>query len=168
MMEDDSMELVRATSTLPASKNAGFANIILVEDDDGDAKAVRRALHGARIANPVMRARNGREALDLLRGKSAPRHYIVLLDLNMPQMNGHEFLNELRADPVLRRAVVFVLTTSGDDRDLMAAYDNQVAGYIQKCNVGRDFLDLLNTLGWYWRVIDLPDMYVAPDRSSAR
>ncbi|WP_238364758.1 response regulator [Mesobacterium pallidum] len=145
--------------------DGGLANIILVEDDDGDAKAVRRALRNARIANPVQRARNGIEALALLRDRGAPRHYVILLDLKMPLMDGHEFLREVRADPILRRAVVFVLTTSNDDRDLTAAYEHQVAGFVQKRNVGPDFLNLLNTLGWYWRVIDLPDMYLLPGQT---
>lgn len=135
-------------------------DIILVEDDDGDAKAIRRALSKVRIANPVSRVTDGVEALELLRGQSGhpPERYILLVDLNMPRMNGLELLHELRADPILKRAVVFMLTTSHDERDRMAAYDQQVAGYIQKSNVGRDFLNLISTLNNYWRIVDLPNM----------
>lgn len=135
-------------------------NIILVEDDDGDAKAIRRALKKVRIANPVIRVTDGVEALGLLRGETdrPPERYVLLVDLNMPRMNGLELVGELRADPILKRAVVFMLTTSKDERDRMAAYDRQVAGYIHKSDVGRDFLDLISTLDSYWRIVELPNM----------
>lgn len=135
-------------------------NIVLIDDDDGDAKAVRRAFSRQRIANPILRLRDGVEALELLRGISGtpPQSYILLLDLNMPRMNGHEFLQELRADPKLCRAVVFMMTTSNDDRDKLAAYEKQVAGYLVKQNIGAEFLELVATLEHYWRIVELPDM----------
>ncbi|SIS76164.1 Response regulator receiver domain-containing protein [Roseivivax lentus] len=136
----------------------GLLNIILVEDDDGDAKAIRRALTKAGIANPVRRVTDGVEALALLRGAqgAVPETFIILLDLNMPRMNGIEFMAELRSDPALRRAVIFVMTTSRDDRDRADAYDRHVAGYILKSNVGEDFLDLVGTLDRYWHLVELP------------
>ncbi|MHA6324231.1 response regulator [Roseivivax sp. CAU 1753] len=133
-------------------------NIILVEDDDGDAKAIRRALVKAKIANPVQRVMDGVEALALLRGVNGhiPRNFVILLDLNMPRMNGIEFMAELRNDPDLNSAIVFVMTTSRDERDRADAYSKNVAGYILKSNVGEDFIDLVNTLDLYWRVVELP------------
>jgi len=133
-------------------------DIILVEDDDADAKAVRRALSKARIANPVVRLVDGVEALAYLRGESGtpPPSYILLVDLNMPRMNGLEFLAEMRRDPQLRGAVAFLLTTSGDQADIAAAYDRNVAGYVLKENAGNDFLNLIATLDHYWRIVELP------------
>lgn len=135
-------------------------DIILVEDDDADAKAVRRALGKAKIANPIVRLVDGVEALAFLRGETGtpPSSYILLVDLNMPRMNGLEFLSELRRDERLRGAVVFLLTTSGDRADIAAAYDRNVAGYVMKENAGDDFLNLIGTLDNYWRLVELPEI----------
>ena len=90
-------------------------NILLVEDDDGDAKAIQRVFSKARIANPIIRAMDGIEALDILRGTNgrakiaAP--YLLMVDLNMPRMNGIQFVEALRQDPNLHHAIVFMLTT---------------------------------------------------------
>ncbi|EPX82161.1 response regulator [Salipiger mucosus DSM 16094] len=136
--------------------------ILLVEDDDADAKALIRALNKARIANRVHRAVDGVEALSLLREHSAlsSTTFITLLDVNLPRMNGHEFLAELRSDPVLKRAVVFVMTTSQDPLDIDAAYDRQVAGYIPKQAVDREFMRLVCTLENYLQIVDLPRLTV--------
>jgi CheY-like chemotaxis protein len=135
-------------------------NIILVDDDDGDAKAVRRAFASARIANPIIRASDGVEALALLRGEDAPppETYILLIDLNMPRMGGLELLREIRSDPRLRSSVVFIMTTSNDDRDKTAAYEGNVAGYILKSNAGTDFLNLVGALDYFWRIVELPEI----------
>ena len=134
--------------------------IFLVEDDDIDAEAVKRAFRKQRIANPVVRARDGVQALAMLRDNdpapAVPRPFIILLDLKMPRMDGIEFLRELRDDPALRRSIVFVLTTSDDDRDKWAAYDKNIAGYLVKARVGKDFINLVNMLGHYWRYIEFP------------
>ncbi|WP_418593152.1 response regulator [Ponticoccus sp. (in: a-proteobacteria)] len=136
-------------------------NILLVEDDNGDAKAVIRAFKRAQIANPIVRARDGREALEILhkqRPDMPEAPFICLVDVNMPRMNGHEFVAALRADPDLRKLVVFMLTTSKMRDDVDHAYDNNVAGYIVKESAGADFLDLIGTLNAYWRLVELPDM----------
>ncbi|WP_203290737.1 response regulator [Maricaulis parjimensis] len=135
--------------------------ILLVEDDDIDAEAVQRSLTKRRLANPVIRARNGREALDMLRGKTdgvtvrAP--FIILLDLNMPVMNGLEFLAEVRADPVLHSAVIMVLTTSNAERDRAEAYEHNVAAYILKARAGMEFEAALELVDCYWRYVEFPD-----------
>lgn len=134
-------------------------SVLLVEDDAIDAEAIERAFKRARIANPIVRATNGLEALDLLRGNSEGAlepPFIILLDLNMPRMNGLEFLEELRGDEELRKHIVFVLTTSDSDRDKVAAYDKQVAGYMVKSKAGSDFVELIGLLDCYWRVVELP------------
>ena len=90
--------------------------ILLVDDDKVDAMAVKRSFRELKIANPVIEAHNGIEALERLRGENGhekvPEPLLMLLDLNMPRMGGIEFLEELRRDPVLRRTLVFVMTTS--------------------------------------------------------
>lgn len=137
--------------------------IILVEDDDGDAKMLRRAFARARIANPIKRFVDGVEAMAYLRGEMdqvPPPSFVVLSDINMPRMNGIELLEAIRADPVLHGALFIVLTTSDDERDIMAAYANNVAGYILKAKAGDMFLDLMATLDRYWRVVELPKIHV--------
>lgn len=134
--------------------------ILLVEDDSGDAKAVLRAFRQARIANEITRALDGVEALDILRGtggkdKIAPP-FVLLVDINMPRMNGIELVQELRSDPGLRKSVVFFLTTSRHQEDIEAAYGLNPAGYIVKETAGRDFLQLVDMVGSYWRVVEFP------------
>ena len=134
--------------------------ILLVEDDDIDAEAVKRAFRARRIANPIHVVTNGLEALQKLRGEneSPPmqRPYLVLLDLNMPRMGGLEFLDAVRDDPMLRDTIIFVLTTSDADRDKISAYEKNVAGYVVKSRVGEDFLNLVNVIDHYWRYVEFP------------
>ncbi len=134
--------------------------ILLVDDDQVDIMAVKRSFAELKIANPVLEARNGIEALEWLRGQNGharvPASCLVLLDLNMPQMGGIEFLRELRSDPALRRTLVFVLTTSSAEEDRIAAYDMNVAGYVLKHRPGQSFLESISSLEHYWRVIEFP------------
>ena len=92
----------------------------------------------------------------LLEAAMQLRPDLILLDLNMPRMNGLEMLAELRNDPVLSSAVVFVLTTSKADEDIVVAYQQHVAGYIVKSQVGDGFLRIMGMLDHYWRVVELP------------
>ena len=137
-------------------------NIMLVEDDEVDVMAVKRAFRELKIANPLTEAKDGIEALEMLRGANGyvkiPRPLIILLDLNMPRMGGMEFLDELRKDPDLHRCIVFIMTTSADEQDRVRAYDKNVAGYVLKHDPGRSFMDAIAMLQHYWRVVELPDM----------
>lgn len=143
-----------------ASDRDRTVSILVVEDDEIDAKVLLRSFEKQRIANPMRVAKDGVEALEILRGSDGcdpiVRPFIILLDLNMPRMNGIEFLEEIRDDDELKSCVVFVLTTSDSDRDIVAAYKNQVAGYMVKAKVGDDFMDVLSMLDHYWRIIELP------------
>jgi len=134
--------------------------ILLVEDDDGDAKAVERAFRRAKVANPIVRAVDGVDALEKIRGSNGqprvPSPYLLLVDLNMPRMNGIQLISALREDPQLHQLIVFVLTTSKSDEDKMAAYDLNVAGYIVKETAGMDFLNLVSLVDSYWRIVELP------------
>lgn len=134
--------------------------ILLVEDDSVDQEAIRRALKNLRIANPLVVAENGLEALHVLRGNhhdGLERPHLVLLDLNMPRMNGHEFLQEIRQDKNLRDTVIFVLTTSSNEKDMVAAYEKNIAGYIVKGQIEEGFIGAINMLDSYWRVVVLPN-----------
>jgi len=133
------------------------ASILLVEDDDVDAMGVDRALKKLRLANPMVRARDGIEALELLRSGEVQKPYIILLDLNMPRMGGLEFLELLRNDRQLHKSIVFVLTTSKRDQEIAAAYEKNIAGYIVKTTLNEDFDQLLGFLDHYWRLVELPE-----------
>jgi len=135
-------------------------SLLLVEDDEIDATAVRRALAVLKIANPLHIARDGIEALEALRGENGrdkiTRPYMILLDLNMPRMDGREFLEELRKDPELADSIVFIMTTSRNEEDKRVAYSLNVAGYIVKEDPIGTFRQAINLLDHYWRLVELP------------
>jgi CheY-like chemotaxis protein len=136
-------------------------NILLVEDDEVDLLAVRRAFREMRVVNPVTTAYNGIEALECLRGENGrpkvPSPCLILLDLNMPCMGGIEFLEVMRHDTALQRSIVFVLTTSGMEEDRTRAYNLHVAGYVLKDRVDQSFNQAIGMLEHYWRIIEFPD-----------
>ena len=132
-------------------------NILLVEDDQVDVMNVKRAFDKNRIANPLYVAGDGIEAMELLKAGRIPRERrIILLDLNMPRMNGIEFLRALRADPDLARTPVVVLTTSDDERDRINAYNLNVAGYLLKPVTFVNFVEVMAALNKYWTLVELP------------
>lgn len=135
-------------------------HVILIEDDEVDAEAITRAFRALNVVVKTTRFNDGRAALDALRGEwgkhlqSEP--YLIMLDLNMPRMNGLAFLDELRKEPVLRRSIVFALTGSDLDEDKAAAYDRRVAGYLVKSSLGRDYSGLRELLDVYYQAIEFP------------
>jgi CheY-like chemotaxis protein len=132
-------------------------NVLLVEDDEVDVMNVKRAFEKNHIMNPLYLATNGIEALELLRGDDIPAsRRLVLLDLNMPRMNGIEFLQELRQDPQLAATTVVVLTTSNDERDKVEAYSLNVAGYILKPVTFDNFCEAMVALNKYWSLVEFP------------
>ena len=132
-------------------------HILLVEDDEVDVMNVKRAFEKNKILNPLYVASNGLEALSMLREGRVPQaRRLVLLDLNMPGMGGIEFLRELRADPKLRMTPVVVLTTSGDEKDRIDAYDFHVAGYLRKPVEFPNFMELTAALNKYWTLVEMP------------
>ena len=132
-------------------------NILLVEDDQVDVMNVQRAFEKNRIANPLYVANNGVDALEMLRSKKVPdERRLILLDLNMPRMNGLEFLRELRSDAKLQSTVVVVLTTSNDERDKINAYNLNVAGYLLKPVTFVNFVEVMATLNKYWTLVEMP------------
>lgn len=111
------------------------------------------------MLNPIVRAKDGIEALALLRGENGnaiSKPFIILLDLNMPRMNGQEFLVNMRADEALSNTIVFVLTTSQQEEEKAAAYQQHIAGYIHKTGLENSFQEMVLLLKQYWRVVELP------------
>ena len=136
-------------------------NILLVEDDEVDVMNVQRAFKKNNITNPLYLASNGLEALSILRGSNnqitiPQARRIILLDLNMPKMNGIEFLRELRADEHLQSIPVIVLTTSNEDKDKVEAYKLNVAGYILKPVTFSNFVETVATMNKYWALVEIP------------
>ena len=142
------------------SQNYEEVHILIVDDDEISVRAIQRAIAKLKLANPVRVARDGLEALDVLRGRDGEEQllppFIVLLDINMPRMNGHEFLAELRDDPKLRRALVFVLTTSDAPEDVMAAYEKNIAGYIVKEDLYESFKKTLEVVDLFSKLVVFP------------
>jgi CheY-like chemotaxis protein len=128
--------------------------ILLVEDDRVDIMTVQRALKKIDVSNPLCVARTGVEALGMLRGdgfpKIEPMPSLILLDLNLPQMGGIEFLKELRADPLLRSLPVIVLTSSNEPGDRAAAFEYEVDDYIVKPHTFEEFSHAMAIIlaGW--------------------
>jgi CheY-like chemotaxis protein len=132
-------------------------NILLVDDDEIDVMTVRRAFSRANIANQIYVATDGIQALDMLRNDGLPAaRRLILLDLNMPRMNGIELLRELRNDPALHMLTVIVLTTSNEDRDRVDAYQLNVAGYLLKPVTFHAFAEVMATLNKYWTLMEMP------------
>jgi len=150
----------RSSSYGRATPIPGLPTVLLVDDDEIDVMAVTRAFKTLRIPNPVVVARDGMEALDILRGTNGrdrlPPPYLVLLDLNMPRMGGVEFLTELRDDSELCQTIVFVMTMSVAHGDRVRAYHKNVAGYVLKQGGERSFVDSIAMLHHYWSMVQFP------------
>jgi CheY-like chemotaxis protein len=125
-------------------------HILLVEDDDIDALTVKRTLKELGAVNPLDRASDGERALAFLRDPTNPRPGLILLDLNMPRMNGIEFVAEIKKDPLLRVIPVVVLTTSSEEGDRLAAFNNSVAGYMVKPVDYPQFVGIMGLIRDYW------------------
>ena len=135
--------------------NEKVLNVVLVEDDEVDVMNVKAAFKKNNITNPLFVAADGLEALALLRDPSTPtKNRIVLLDLNMPKMNGIEFLRALRADPLLSHTPVVVLTTSNEDKDRVEAFELNVAGYLLKPVTFTSFVEVMAALNKYWTLVE--------------
>ncbi|MFV5689402.1 response regulator [Flavobacterium sp. LT1R49] len=132
-----------------------LVNILLVEDDEVDVMNVKRAFSKNNIKNPLFVAGNGVEALEMLNDKIIPLPKIIILDINMPKMNGIEFLKALRENERLKNISVFVMTTSNEDSDKIKAYNLNVAGYILKPLSFEKFVVSVSTLNNFWQLCEL-------------
>ncbi len=131
-------------------------SILLVEDDDLDAKTVQRALKELHVTNPVTRVTNGEEALAWLRDSANAMPGLILLDLRLPVMNGIEFLHAAKADEHLRSIPVVVLTTSRLEEDKLATFNLSVAGYMVKPVDYSQFVEVVRTINLYWTLSETP------------
>ncbi|MFC3121715.1 response regulator [Agaribacter flavus] len=138
-----------------------LVTILMVEDDELDVEVFKRTLKKEHILNPFYNVTDGEEALSVLRGQhpdiQISKPYLLVMDINMPRMNGIECLSEIRQDPELKDTVVFFMTTSEDEQDMYEAYNLNVAGYMVKSNLGENFLKSVRMLDQYFHAIVLPD-----------
>jgi CheY-like chemotaxis protein len=135
--------------------------ILLVEDDPGDVLITREAIEGSKVANRLTVVSNGEEALQFLRREEpfadAPRPGLVLLDLNLPRLDGREVLARIKADPGLRRIPVVVLTTSSSDEDIVRSYDLHANAYVTKPVDFEQFMSVVRQIDEFFvSIVALP------------
>ncbi|MEE8574917.1 MAG: response regulator [Thermodesulfobacteriota bacterium] len=131
--------------------------VLLVEDDRVDVMTVKRVFKELKLPNELQFAGNGLEALEHLRDKEKETPGLILLDLNMPKMNGIEFLSERKDDDFIKRIPVVVLTTSKEDQDKIDSYNFGVAGYMIKPVEYDRFVDIIKTVSAYWNMSEVPE-----------
>jgi CheY-like chemotaxis protein len=130
--------------------------ILLVEDDNVDVMTVKRALKDLKVTNQLVPAGDGEEAIEYLRGHGNTKPCVILLDLNMPKMNGSEFLQTVKADKELKEIPVVVLTTSNSEQDIVKSFEFGAAGYMVKSVDYNKFMETIRTIDLYWTLSELP------------
>ena len=131
--------------------------ILLVEDDKVDAMTIERALKEIHVLNPLVIMKNGEEALHYLKNPETENPCIILLDLNMPKMNGLEFLNIIKKDDQFKKIPVIILTTSDQEQDKVESFKLGVAGYMIKPVGYQKFVEAIRTIDLYWTLSELPE-----------
>ena len=140
-------------------------NILLVEDNDLDVELLKRGLKKQGISGAFMRAKDGIDALAMLESdvgvNALPYPFVILLDINMPRMNGHEFLCALRATDTLRHNQVIVFTTSDNPRDVNQAHRHFANGYVVKPNSTNELKEVLANIQGFWTICEHPGPHVS-------
>ena len=131
--------------------------ILLVEDDNADLLIIKRALKELDIKNELITTNNGEEALEFLRAETSKKPCIILLDLNMPKMNGIEFLKIIKNDENLKEIPVIALTTSQNSDDISECFKLGIAGYIVKPVDYRKFVKAVRIMDLYWMICQMPN-----------
>lgn len=130
------------------------AHILLVEDNDGDILLTIEAFEECKVKTEISIAKNGQEALDFLFNRGAfidaKKPDLILLDINIPILNGHEVLQEIKSDPTLKKIPVIILTTSSNQKDIDKAYENHTNSYIKKPLEIEDFLNVIKKIEDFW------------------
>jgi CheY-like chemotaxis protein len=134
----------------------GTETILLVEDDHVDVLSVKRAFKDLEITNPLQVVGNGEAGLEWLRDEHNPKPCLILLDLNMPRMNGLEFLKLTKSDETLRRIPVIVLTSSKGEQELLETFDHGVAGYMVKPANYLQLVEVMRVIDLYWTISEIP------------
>jgi CheY-like chemotaxis protein len=130
--------------------------ILLVEDDSIDAMTVKRALKDLKVTNQLVHVINGEEALEYLRNESNKKPCVILLDLNLPKLNGLEFMKIAKGEGKFKKIPVVALTTSKEAPDIDASFELGVAGYIVKPVDYEKFVEAIRVLELYWTLSELP------------
>ena len=136
------------------NKKNNLAHILLVEDNEGDILLTQEAFEASKVKTEISIAKNGQEALDFLfkRGEyvNAKKPDLILLDINLPIFNGHEVLKLIKADSMLKKIPVIMLTTSSSQKDLDDAYENHFNSYVKKPLEIKEFLDAILKIEEFW------------------
>ena len=151
-----------------------ITKILLVEDNADDIQITRRALKAANVINQLWIVRDGQEALDFLLQKGqyqdashAPRPGLILLDINLPKVNGLEVLKVIKADPRLRRIPTVMLTVSRRDEDIIKGYNSGCNSFIQKPVEFEKFVEAVKLIGLYWGLLNVDAIVTAPEQKEA-
>jgi CheY-like chemotaxis protein len=144
--------------------NKRAVTIIVADDDPDDRLLIRDAFEESRLANPLVFVEDGEELLELLNGKgknagtvSKPLPGLILLDLNMPRMDGRTALSHIKSNPELRRIPIVVLTTSKAEEDILRSYDLGVNSFIAKPVTFQGLVDVVKSINRYWiEIVELP------------
>jgi len=131
--------------------------ILLVEDDEVDAITTRKALSEINVANELIHKYDGKEALEYLRNEGNARPCIILLDLDMPQMDGFEFLSAVKSEDSLKKIPLVILAASDEDENVTKAFESAAAGYILKTVDYGQFVEMMRTVNDYWTLSRLPN-----------
>ncbi len=131
--------------------------ILLVEDDSVDAMTVKRALKELNVTNQLVHSIDGEQALEYLKADDNKKPCVILLDLNMPKMNGIEFLQAVKKDEKLKKTPVVVLTTSKEGNDVTTSFRFSVAGYMVKPVDYKKFVEAIRAINLYWTLSELPN-----------
>ncbi len=131
--------------------------VLLVEDERVDAMMVTRALKELKVTNTLVHTNNGKEALEYLKDGSNKKPCVILLDLNMPETNGVEFLRIVKANEKLKVIPIVVLTASTEEQDVIESFNLSVAGYIVKPVDYKKFVEAIRTVAMYWTLSELPE-----------
>jgi len=131
--------------------------ILLVEDDRVDVMTLKRALDDQKVISPLVQVTNGEEAIEYLRNGGNQEPCLILLDLNMPKMNGVEFLKIVKADKTLKKIPIVVLTTSTEEGDIAGSFEQGAAGYMVKSVDYKKFVEIVRAIDTYWSLSELPN-----------
>lgn len=130
--------------------------ILLLEDDTVDVMTVKRAIIDLNIVNKLYVGSNGEEGLEILRDEKVEKPCIIFLDINMPKMNGIEFLRKLRTDEALKHIPVIMMTTSKEEQDKLETFKLGIAGYMLKPVDYIKFVEIVKTIDFYWTLSEMP------------